>query len=80
MSAIVIIDLKNTPKLDNFIQDANNVFGSRGFTIISDEPRTYYNSKLVTASTLNSAVTMLKKSEFYNSCVKQLQYTQQFKK
>jgi len=79
MSAIVILDLKNSPKTNQLINDADSVLNSRGFRVFSESPRIYYNNENVTTNTIISAIKMIKGSEFFTSSVKKIQYTNQFK-
>ncbi len=79
MSAIIILDLKNSPKINNLLQDVDNILNSRGFRVFSENPRIYYNDKNVQNTSVQSAVKMIKQSEFFTVTVKKLQYTTQFK-
>ncbi len=79
MSAIVILDLKNSPKVHNLLQDADNILNSRGFRVFSEHPRIYYNNESVQNTSIESAVKMIKQSEFFTAAVKKIQYTTQFK-
>ena len=79
MSAIIILDLKNSPKINNLLQDADNILNSRGFRVFSENPRIYYNDENVQNTSVESAVKMIKQSEFFTATVKKLQYTTQFK-
>ena len=79
MSAIIILDLKNSPKINNLLQDVDNILNSRGFRVFSENPRIYYNDENVQNTSVESAVKMIKQSEFFTATVKKLQYTTQFK-
>ncbi len=79
MPAVVILDLKNSPKLNNILQDADSILNSRGFRVFSENPRIYYNNDPVQNGTVDSAVKMIKQSEFFSACIKKIQYTNQFK-
>ena len=80
MPATVVIELKNSPKVQFLIRDADNLLTTRGFRIFSQNPRIYYNNDQVNSTSLDSVVKMIKQSEFYNQTVKTLLYTAQFKK
>lgn len=80
MPATVVIDLKNSSKTNLLIRDTDSLLNSRGFEVFNPNPRIYYNNESVNTGSLDSVVKMIKQSEYYTASVKQLVYTNNFKK
>ena len=80
MAAIVLVNFKNSTKLQNFVADADSILRNRGFVVLAPNPRIYFNAGVVSQPTLTAAVNMLKKSEYYNAVVKEIMYSNQFRK
>ncbi len=80
MSAIIIIELKNTPKVPMFLSDMSNITRPKGFRQFSQNPAIFYNDQNVPQTTILSIIKMLKVSEHYSQSVKNIQYVQQLKK
>ncbi len=81
MAAIVVINIvnTNTNKINSFIKDADTVFWNRGFTILSSNPKIYFNPANISNSSIDKAIKMLKESEFF-VVVKDVYYTNNLKK
>ena len=80
MAAIVLVNFKNSTKINEFVADADSILRNRGFVVLAPNPRIYFNAGVVSQPTIAAAIKMLKSSEHYNAAVKEVLYSNQFRK
>lgn len=84
MPAIIVCEVKRTPRLDNFIRECSQVMQIKGFRLISGQnlPQiVFYNmAQNVPLSEINSLIKMTKSISNYSQVVNSLQFSQNLRK
>jgi hypothetical protein len=80
MSAIIVCEIKKTPKVKDFLTECSQIMQVKGFTLVSrpDAPLFFfYNPKQTIAmAEINSLIKMIKAISSYTQVVNSLQFSQ----
>ena len=68
MAAIIVLQLKRSPKVVEFISNTESQFQNYGFEKISEMPLIYFSEKATTTD-LNKILRLIKTNPDYRSCV-----------